>query len=251
VTHPRHRERYAPARPGRRIFVVDDEANETRHAADDFVRIASGEHADALAVLRNRTAGRDIDASPALRNLAERVRASRFGIVFFGRGLTAEPVAHRAVEQLLRWVSELNDGRRFYARRLRRSGDVAGADSVLAWQTGYPFAVNFSRGYPRSNPGEFSGPEMLARGEVDACLLIGRATDLPAAAVERAEGVPLIAVESPGQVHRRPPAVQIFTADYGLHRPGTAYRMDEVAIPLRTILASELPSDADVLQRFL
>ena len=36
--------------------------------------------------------------------------------------------------------------------------------------------VNFSRGYPRYNPGEFTGPEMLARGEVDACLIVGGET---------------------------------------------------------------------------
>ncbi len=32
-------------------------------------------------------------------------------------------------------------------------GDVTGADSVLCWQTGYPFSVNLGRGYPRYNPG--------------------------------------------------------------------------------------------------
>ena len=41
---------------------------------------------------------------------------------------------------------------------------------VLTWQTGYPFGVNFFAGYPRFNPGEFSGPAMLARGEIDRSL---------------------------------------------------------------------------------
>jgi formylmethanofuran dehydrogenase subunit B len=71
---------------------------------------------------------------------------------------------------------------------------------------------------------------------------------LPAAAVAAAERIPLIAIESAGERHARPPAVRFITADYGLHRPGTAYRMDEVAIPLRAVLSSDLPSDAEVLE---
>lgn len=248
LTHPRHRERYSPDRPGRSIVVVDDEANATRLHGTLDVRVDAGQHLSALTTLRLLTAGHSVPASRELTALAGLVRGCRFGIVFFGRGITAEPVANRVVEELLKWVSELNRERRFYARRLRRSGDVAGADSVLAWQTGYPFAVNFATGYPRSNPGEFSGPEMLARGEVDVCLLVGRSTDLPAAAVAAAERIPLIAIESAGERHARPPAVRLITADYGLHRAGTAYRMDEVAIPLRAVLASDLPSDADVLE---
>ena len=42
-------------------------------------------------------------------------------------------------------------------------GDVAGADIVMTWITGYPFSVNLARGYPRYNPGEFSAQDMLER----------------------------------------------------------------------------------------
>ena len=56
---------------------------------------------------------------------------------------------------------------------MRVPGDVTGADTVLLWQTGYPFAVNLTRGYPRYNPGEFTAHDMLKRGDVDACLFVG------------------------------------------------------------------------------
>src|SRR5690606_24962809 len=82
-------------------------------------------------------------------------------------------LGHLNVEALLRLVAELNDHTRFVARRLRIPGDVTGADSVLCWQTGYPFAVNLNRPYPRYNPGEFTADELLSRGEVDACLFVG------------------------------------------------------------------------------
>ena len=38
---------------------------------------------------------------------------------------------------------------------------------------------------------------------------------------------------------------------YGVHRPGTAYRMDEVPIPLRRILPTDFPSDGEVLAAIL
>ncbi len=90
-----------------------------------------------------------------------------------GFGLARRPGAHLAIEGLMQLVTELNARTRFYVRRLRGSGDVTGADNVLAWQTGYPFSVNLSRGYPRYNPGEFSANDLLERGEPDVCLFVG------------------------------------------------------------------------------
>ena len=101
------------------------------------------------------------------------MKACRYGIVFFGLGLSMTGLGHHNVEALLLLVRDLNDHTRFFARRMRVPGDVTGADTVLTWQTGYPFSVNLSRGYPRYNPGEFSANEMLERGDVDACLLVG------------------------------------------------------------------------------
>ncbi|MGH8597200.1 MAG: hypothetical protein ACREXT_11135 [Gammaproteobacteria bacterium] len=39
------------------------------------------------------------------------------------------------------------------------------------------------------------------------------------------------------------------TATYGISVPGTVYRMDDVAISLRTALPSPYPSDEEVLTR--
>ena len=91
------------------------------------------------------------------------MKTCRSGVVFFGLGLSQSGLGHLNVEALLRLVTELNAHTRFYARRMRVQGDVAGADSVLCWQTGYPFSVNLSRGYPRYNPGEYSANDLLER----------------------------------------------------------------------------------------
>ena len=179
------------------------------------------------------------------------MRSCRCGIIFFGYGLVLQPMGNHNVEALLQLVTDLNQKTRFYARRMRVGGDVSGADSVLCWQTGYPFSVNFARGYPRYNPNEFSAADMLERGEPDAVVLIGstRLDRFPTAALKHLERIPTILIEHPYGAVPFQPKLRITTAVYGIHRHGTAYRMDEVPIPLRPLLESTDPSDGDVLSR--
>src|SRR4029077_13499566 len=128
-----------------------------------------------------------------------RMRSCRSGVAFFGLGLSQRGLGHHNVEALLLLVRDLNQHTRFYARRMRLFGDVTGADAVLCWQTGYPFSVNLSRGYPRYNPGEYSANEMLERGEVDACLFVGSegVSQMSAKAVSHLRCIPIIALDHP------------------------------------------------------
>jgi formylmethanofuran dehydrogenase subunit B len=269
VTHPRHLERYSVnpvgrwvpnGRSDRFVVVVDEEPTATAKVADLFVPVPQSHNWDSLWTLRmllrpelNATARDCQYATPELIALADAIQRAHCGVFFFGASITRGKLAHRTVEALLQLVTELNTRGRFYARRMRRFGDVAGADSVLAWQTGYPFGVNLGRGYPRYNPGEFTGPDMLARGEVDACVLVGSetVTGFPLAAQDHLQRIPVIALDSPEAEPPFPATVQFATAVYGIHRPGTAYRMDEVPIPLRTLLTTDYPSDAEVLNELL
>ncbi|HJT78450.1 MAG TPA: formylmethanofuran dehydrogenase subunit B, partial [Gemmataceae bacterium] len=188
---------------------------------------------------------------PLLTELARRMKTCRCGIVFFGLGLSMTGLGHRSVEALLRLVTDLNDFTRFYARRMRVQGDVTGADTVLAWQTGYPFSVNLARGYPRFNPGEFSANDLLERGEADACLLLGSEGVLrfTPAAQAHLRRIPTVVLDYPTVDAALPPTVRFTTAVYGVHEPGTAYRMDEVPIPLRAVLPTDYPTDAAVLRQ--
>ncbi|MBL8828777.1 MAG: formylmethanofuran dehydrogenase subunit B, partial [Planctomycetaceae bacterium] len=274
VSHPRHLERYsrhpsAMFLPGdasqRTLVVVDIEATKTREQADVFVQIKPGHDFAALWTLRaliqgiEPTAGAETGANlDELRSLAQRMRECKCGVVFFGLGLTQPPVGHANVEALLRLVTDLNAITRFHAKRMRIYGDVAGADAVLCWQTGYPFSVNLARGYPRYYPGEYTANDLLERGEVDSCLLVGSESTAPPQygtpalsdrALARLRAIPTIALDYPYSPGRAtlPASVRITTAVYGIHRAGTAYRMDEVPIPLRAFAASAYPSDDEVL----
>jgi formylmethanofuran dehydrogenase subunit B len=261
VTHPRFVERYCPPQPGRTVVVVDTQQTETAKAADLFVPVTAGRQWEAVRELREQVTDTPVpltpNPSPAggegnLPTLAHLLRSAKFGVVVFGDGLTAEPLAHRTVESLFQLVTDLNQHTRCYALRLRGYAGVSGAESVLAWQTGYPFGVNFAAGYPRHNSGEFTGVEILARGEPDLCVLVGsEGVDLPPAAAEHLRSIPVIALDPPGVRLSFTPAVRFTTATYGVHRPGTAHRMDEVTIPLRVLTESDYPSDGEVLAELL
>lgn len=262
-SHPRHLERYSVdavgqfcprGRADRILVAVDVRPTATSARADHFVRVEPGGDFELLWALRGLCRGLDpgdaaVAGVPAatVRDLAARMMSCRFGIVFFGLGLAR--AGTRTVEALLRLGTDLNRHARFYIRRMRLSGDVAGADSVLAWQTGYPFAVNLARGWPRYNPGEFTGPDMLTRGEIDACLLIGGrgVRRFEPAARAALAAVPTVLLDGP-DADPLPAAVRITTATPGLHLGGTVYRMDEVPIPLRPILPCGYPGDAVVLE---
>lgn len=264
-SHPRHMERYSvdPAgllipngRRDRTVVVVDTARTESAQHADIFLTVEKGYDFEVIWALRHLLRGHNLEAtgSPgvsveALEDLADRMKNCRCGVIFFGLGLSRTGLGHLNVEALLRLVADLNRHTRFHARRMRIPGDVTGADSVLCWQTGYPFSVNLGRGYPRYNPGEFSGNELLERGEVDACVLVGSegVAEMSARARSHLQQIPTIVLDHPSVRSAPLPLIRFTTAVYGIHRPGTAYRMDEVPIPLRPVLTSEAPDDAEVL----
>jgi formylmethanofuran dehydrogenase subunit B len=266
TTHPRHWERYSVHPTGRSIprgrqdrFVVVADTTRTASAAaaDLYIPIEPGRHFEALFTLRAMVreaipAGRDCPGVPAplLADLARRMKQSRSGTMFFGVDLARGDGGHCNVQALLLLVTDLNAWGRWCAMRMRVQGNVVGADSVLTWQTSYPFAVDMSRGYPRYNPGEFSVQGVLERKEVDACLLIGSETLnwLPDAALDHLRAIPTVVLDPPGREAPLSAAVRFRTATAGVHTSGTVYRMDSIPVPLRAALPSPYPSDAEVLK---
>jgi formylmethanofuran dehydrogenase subunit B len=268
-THPRHMERYSmepksewlpQGRKDRTLIVVDNTLHETAALADRLIRIKPGKDFEAIWTLRQLIRGEspmeNVETGAALedlKELARRMVSCRYGAVFFGLGLARTHLGYLNVEALLKLVAELNDHTRFTARRLRIPGNVSGADSVLCWQTGYPFGVNLGRGVPRYNPGEFTAGELLERGEVDACLLVGTqdVSELSPRAQEHLAAIPIVALDFEHMAPKVQARVQFPTAACGVHHAGTVYRMDEIPLPVKPLLDSQSPRASDVLRAIL
>ena len=270
VTHPRHLERYsvdaigrfAGRRTEKTLVVVDIRPTETAQRADMFLQVEPETDFDLLWALRCLV--RDVPIADswtpppglsgrAIIHLAERMKSCRSGVVFFGSGLTRHTGGHATVAALLQLVTELNAHTRFYAMGMDSDAAATGAENMLAWQTGFPLGVNFARGFPRYGPGEFTATELLERGEVDACLVVGGDSlkSLPSAALQRLQEIPTILLDPAEAELEWQPTVRFRTARVGIDLPGTAYRMDQVPIPLRPVLGSDAPSDGQTLAAIL
>lgn len=267
-SHPRLFARYTVTPKGmfipngkrdRTVVLVDVRRTKSAPVADIFIQIKPGTDFEALWALRALIRGRRVDPSieattgvplAVLEDLAQRMKKCRFGALLFGMGLTMTAGRHFNSGAILALASDLNEFTHFVAKPVRGHGNVTGADNVVSWQTGFPFGVNFSRGYPRFNPGEFTSVDLLVRGDADAALIIASdpAANFPRAAIEHLRKIPVILLD-PSETYTSQIARVVFTtATYGIHAPGTVYRMDDVALTLRPALESPYPSDEQVLR---
>ncbi|HHY39096.1 MAG TPA: formylmethanofuran dehydrogenase subunit B [Clostridia bacterium] len=184
-----------------------------------------------------------------LQRLASLMTSCRYGALFYGVGLTMSRGGMMNVTAALRLVRELNNFTRFVIIPMRGHGNVAGIDNVLAWRTGYPFAVNFSRGFPRFGPGEFSAVDLLCRGEPDAVVVIAAdpVSSLPVSAAEHLKRVPTVVIDPYVSPTTEIASVVLPCAKAGISASGTYYRMDNVPVPLKRLVASVYPSDEEIL----
>lgn len=247
-------------RQDRTVFVVDVRPTGSSKLADHFLRVDVGADFEVLTVLRLLVRGKDVGAESVggiplsqLNDLAERMKSCRYGVVLMGMGLTMSGGRHLSVAELFSLVSELNEYARFSVVPMRGHGNVAGADQVLTWLSGYPFAVSFARGYPQFGPGEFTAVDMLARREVDAALILASdpTAHFPRAAAEHLERIPTIVLDPMASLTASVARVVFPTACYGVDAPGTVYRMDNVPIPMRGVVLSGRPTDEQILDRII
>jgi formylmethanofuran dehydrogenase subunit B len=267
--HPRHFTKYSLTQKGkftpngrkdRTMVLVDIRETPSAKAADLFLQIRPGMDFELITVLRalikgqrvNEAAVADIGVSmDQLNELVGMMKAARFGIIFFGMGLSMTRGKHMNSAGVLMLAAEMNAFTKFVCMPMRGHGNVTGADVVLRYSTGYPFGVNMCRGYPRFNPGEFSTVDLLVRGDNDACLVLGAdpGATMPQPAIDHLARIPTIVLD-PKVTHTSKIArVHITTAATGISAGGTAYRMDEIPLPLRPALKSPYPTDEQVVRR--
>jgi formylmethanofuran dehydrogenase subunit B len=138
---------------------------------------------------------------------------------------------------------------------MRGHFNVTGANVVSTWQTGYPYAVDFSRGYPRYNPGETSVVDILARDDSDASLVIASdpVAHFPKMPAGNLVKNPLIVIDPETTATSLMADVVFPGAFVGIEAEGTAYRMDHVPLPLKKVVEppSGCLSDVQILQRIL
>ena len=270
-SHPRHMARYSVSpkgmfvpegRKGRTVVLIDVRRTSSARAADIFLQVKPGRDFELLWSLQALVNGHRLEESSAagigltleqIAELAKLMMQCRFGVIFVGQGLTQTRGKHYNTSAAFLLVRALNRHTKFALIPMRGHGNVTGVDNVMAWQTGYPFGVNFSLGYPRFNPGEFTAVDVLSRCEADAALIIASdpVASLPKRAARSLAEIPTITLDTHESETTKIARIAFTTATAGIHAEGTVYRMDGIPIRMRKVLDSRHPSDEEVLSRLL
>ena len=247
---------------GRKLIVVDVRKTMTAEMADFFIQVEPNKDYELMQALRALVKDKELDVDSVagvpveyLQDVADALINCEFGVIFFGMGLTQTAGKFRNIEIAIQLVRDLNSRTKFMIMPMRGHYNVTGANVVSAWQSGYPYGVDFSLGYPRYNPGETTCMDVLLKDELDASLVIAAdpGANFPKNAVVNMVKHPLIVIDP----HMNATAMLgdiVFPAAFvGIEVDGTAYRMDHVPLPLHKVVEppAGVLSDEEILKKIL
>jgi formylmethanofuran dehydrogenase subunit B len=268
--HPRHMTRYTSfskgrfrkSRKERKLIVVDVRKTDTAKVADEFIQVVPNQDYELLLALRMAIKGEEIEQESVagvpvdkIEELADEMIGCEYGALFFGLGLTMSSGKHRNIDAALSLVRDLNTRTKFVIMPMRGWFNVRGANEVLTWQTGYPFAVDFSHGYPRYNPGETSAVDILAREECDSALIVASdpLSNLPFVVAKHLTKIPIVTIDPCFTLTSSISDVVIPSAFVGIEEQGSIYRMDGVVLEAKKLKdpPAKVKSDVEILKAIL
>lgn len=252
----------ALSKAGRKLVVVDVRKTRTAEIADYFLQVQPNHDYELFEAFRALIRDEELDVEEVagvpverLEEIAEAMINCSFGTIFFGLGLTMSSGKMRNVEAAIALTRDLNRFTKFMIMPMRGHFNVTGADTVFTWQTGYPYAVDFSLGYPRYNPGETTAVDVLLRKESDAALIVASdpVANFPKKAVEHLVEKPLIVIDPHMNATSHVADIVFPSAFVGIEAAGTAYRMDHVPLPLKKSVSPPkgIMSDEEILKKIL
>jgi formylmethanofuran dehydrogenase subunit B len=247
---------------GRKLIVIDVRKSMTAEMADYFIQVEPNKDYELMQAIRALVKDKELDVDQVagvpvefLQEVVDTLVNCQFGVIFFGMGLTQSAGKFRNIEVAISLTRDLNMRTKFLIMPMRGHFNVSGANIVFAWQSGYAFGVDFSLGYPRYNPGETTSMDILLRGESDAALVIASdpGATFPKRAIQSLVKHPLIVIDPHMNATAMLGDVVFPSAFVGIEVEGTAYRMDNVPLPLKKVVEPPegVLSDEELLKKIL
>jgi formylmethanofuran dehydrogenase subunit B len=266
--HPRHLSRYSifprgfftgKGHKGRKMIVVDPRNTDTMKMADVGLQLEQGRDYELLSALRVAFRGEDLPDVVAgipkerIYEAAEVMKNARFGVIFFGMGVTQSLGKNHNIDIAIMVTKDLNEFTKFSIIAMRGHYNVTGSGAVLGWQFGYPFATDLSRGFARYNPGATTSNDLLRRDECDAVFVLGSdpGAHFPISSVKKIAHLPSVAVDPHITPTTEISKLHVPVAFVGVEVGGCCYRMDNVPIESRKVVEPPegMMTDTEFLSR--
>lgn len=255
---PRHMSLYAiyprgywtrRGRSDRTIITVDPRRSITADMSDFHIQLNAGTDYELLSALLTLLHGRSPHPSvekvtgisiDQMNEILEIMKSCNCGVIYLGSGIASSNGMHRNVELALHLAAELNEFTKFVIGPLSDNSNTCGFNQIASALYGFPFGLDFSRGYPRYNPGEYTTVNLLRERDIDAALLVSSNLDahLPAACAEYLAEIPTVCIDViPGPMTLLADVVLPGVID-AIECEGTLHRFDGVCIHSKSIMHS-------------
>lgn len=250
-SHPRHMARYSTfprgyfrprGRYDRTVVTMDPKYSDTAKMSDVWVGFEQNgdyEFYNAIrAVLKGKELKKDVISGipkEDIYELTEKMKNAQFGTLYFGLGLTHTLSKQRNIDIAIQMIADLNKYSKWVLMPMRGHFNVNGFNIFMAYETGFPYGVDFSRGYQRYMNGETNTIDLLTRKECDVFMVIAAdpGAHYPGGAVKHLAEIPVIQID----IHWGPSTeiadVVLPGSFIGVEAAGTSYRMDGVPIYMK------------------
>lgn len=247
---PRHMSRYAiyprghwtrRGRFDRKVITVDPRRSVTARNSDLHIQLKPNTDYELISALLTLLHGQRPHASieeitgvsiSEMEEMLELMKSCNYGAIYVGLGIASSFGKHRNAEAAFNLVKELNGYTKFVIGALRGHCNVAGFNQIASYLYGYPFGLDFARGYPRYNPGEFTAVDVLREKDVDAALIVSAdlVSHFPAACAETLADIPVACIDiAPCPATMLSDVVLPGVID-AMECDGTFYRLDDVPV---------------------
>ena len=243
----------------RKIVYIGDKLNSSAGKSPEgklptVLKCKQEEISEIISVLHAIIVGNNIQQSKVaginlatIKTLAEQMKQAKYGVIVWAPGELNFPHAELTIQNFCELVKYLTRTTRFAGFSLAGNDGGMSANSLSAWQSGFPLRVNFSQTYPKHDANKNSTKNLLKNKEVDSLMWISSFS----ANINPPEAkIPTIVLAIPGTKLDFKPDVFIPVATPGVDHSGQLIRTDSVvSFTLKKIRDSKYMSVSDVLNR--
>jgi formylmethanofuran dehydrogenase subunit B len=252
--HPRHLSRYTTfaegyfrpnGRDDRTLITLDPKYTNTAKVSDEWIQFNVNEDYELFNAMRMILKGNTLDVDEVagvktekICELVDTMKNAECGSLFFGLGLSQTIAKQRNVDILIQLIEDLNRYTKWSMLPMRGFFNVNGFNIAMTTQTGYPYGVDFSRGYPRYMVGETTTIDLLNRREPDFFLAVAAdpGVQFPGYSIRHLVDIPVVQIDTHWGPYTELSDIVLPSTRIGVETEGTGYRMDSIPLFMKKVV---------------